>query len=188
MQSNESAVLDQNLPLGKPAHAWYPLQTRYQCEKKVDAALSKMGWQTFTPMRREMRRWSDRMKLVEFPLFAGYTFVRMEAKPKMVLSVLQTPGLVRFVTQGREFAVVPDAEIESIRSVVQSDVPFESCPFPVVGEKVRIRGGCLDGVEGIFTALTGSGDLVVSVGAIQRSLRFALGSFSIEPIFERDVC
>jgi transcription antitermination factor NusG len=163
--------------------AWYPLQTRYQCEKKVDAALRDGGFESFAPMQLETRRWSDRTKLVESPLCPGYTFVRMEAEPELLVKVLRLPGLVRFVTYGRELVAVPNAEIETLRTLVQSHTSYEPGPFPAVGEKVRIHGGLLEGVEGVLTAQTGRGEIVISVGAIQRSLKIPLGSYQIERLF-----
>jgi transcription termination/antitermination protein NusG len=160
--------------------AWYPLQTRYQCERKVDAALRDEGFESFAPMQLEARRWSDRTKLVESPLFPGYTFVRMEADPQLLIKVLRLPGMVRFVTSGRELVAVPNEEIEAVRAVVRSNASYEQGPFPAVGEKVKIRGGCLDGVEGILTAQTGRGEIVVSVGAIQRSLKVTLTGYRVE--------
>jgi transcription antitermination factor NusG len=163
--------------------AWYPLQTRYQCEKKVDAALRDEGFESFSPMQLETRRWSDRTKLVESPLFPGYAFVRMEAEPKLLTKVLRLPGLVRFVTSGRQLVAVPNEEIETVRALVHSNTSYEPGPFPAVGERVRIRGGCLEGVEGVMTAQTGRREIVISVGAIQRSLKIPLGRFQIERLY-----
>jgi transcription antitermination factor NusG len=160
--------------------AWYPLQTRYQCEKKVDAALRDEGFESFAPTHREARRWSDRTKLVELPLFPGYTFVRMEADPRLLVKVLRLPGLVRFVMSGRELVAVPNEEIETVRALVQSSISYQPGPFPAVGERVRIHGGFLEGVEGILTAQMGRGEIVISVGAIQRSLKIPLGGYRIE--------
>jgi transcription antitermination factor NusG len=165
---------------GSSGPAWYPLQTRYQCEKKVDKALRDEGFESFAPMQLEQRRWSDRTKRVESPLFPGYTFVRMEAESRSLIKVLRLPGLVRFVTSGRELVAVPNEEIEIVRALVQSNTSYEPGPFPAVGEKVRIHGGCLEGVEGVLTAQTGRGEIVVSVGAIQRSLKIPLGGYRIE--------
>ena len=67
-------------PATRSCLAWYALQTRYQCEKQVDAALREKAFESFAPMRLEVRRWSDRTKLVESPVFPGYMFVRMDAK------------------------------------------------------------------------------------------------------------
>ena len=164
---------------GPSGPEWYPLQTRYQCEKKVDAALRDQGFESFAPMQLETRRWSDRTKQVESPLFPGYTFVRMEAEPKLLIKVLSLPGLVRFVTNGRELVAVPDEEIETVRALVRSNTSYEPGPFPAVGERIRIHGGCLEGVEGVLTQ-TGRGEIVIAVGAIQRSLKIPLGGYQIE--------
>ncbi len=163
--------------------AWYPLQTRYQCEKKVDAALRDEGFESFAPMQIEARRWSDRTKLVEAPLFPGYTFVRMEPEPRLLVKVLRLPGLVRFVTSGRELIAVPDEEIATVRALAQSNTNYQPGPFPAVGERVRIHGGFLEGVEGVLTEQTGRGEIVISVGAIQRSLKIPLGSYRLERLF-----
>jgi len=160
--------------------AWYALQTRYQCEKKVDAALREKTFESFAPMRLEIRRWSDRTKVVESPVFPGYMFVRMDAKSKSLLEVLSLPGLVRFVTNGRELVAVPDLEIEMVRALTQSGASYEHGPFPVIGERVKIHGGCLQGVEGILLDQNGREEIVISVGAIQRSLKIKLGHYRVE--------
>jgi transcription antitermination factor NusG len=167
--------------------AWYPLQTRYQCEKKVDAALRHEGFESFAPMQLETRRWSDRTKLVEAPLFPGYTFVRMEAEPELLIKVLRLPGLVRFVMSGRELVAVPNEEIETVRTLVQSSISYQPGPFPAVGERIRIHGGCLEGVEGILIAQTGRGEIVISVGAIQRSLKIPLAGYQVERVSGREL-
>jgi transcription antitermination factor NusG len=160
--------------------AWYPLQTRHQCEKKVDAALRDEGFESFAPMQLEARRWSDRSKLVESPLFPGYTFVRMEAEPQSLIKVLRLPGMVRFVTSGSELVAVPDAEIDAVRRLTGNDVSYVPGPFPVIGERIRIHGGCLQGIEGILIDQSGRREIVISVGAIQRSLKVTLGHYQIE--------
>jgi transcription antitermination factor NusG len=163
-----------------PGPEWYPLQTRYQCEKKVDVGLRKEGFESFAPTRVEARRWSDRTKLVEAPLFPGYTFVRMEAAPDLLIRVLRLPGLVRFVTRGSDLVAVPSEEMELVRALAASNVECAPGPFPAVGEKVRIRGGCLEGVEGVLTSHSDQREVVISVGAIQRSLKVQLGNYQIE--------
>ena len=159
--------------------AWYPLQTRHQCEKRVDAALRHEGFESFAPMRTETRQWSDRSKKIVAPLFPGYTFVRMEAEPKLLVRVLRLPGIVRFVTRGHDLISVPNAEIAAVRSLVESDEVCEPAPFPSVGERVRIHGGCLEGLEGILVEQCNQKEIVVSIGAIQRSLKIALGSYLV---------
>jgi transcription termination/antitermination protein NusG len=169
-------------PFSKREIAWYALQTRYQCEKRVDVALREQGFETFIPFQRAQRRWSDRTKIVETPVFSGYGFVRMEADAQSITRVLRLPGFVRFVTSGRDLAVVPDDEIEGIRAVMQSDTPFEEGPYPAIGERVRVRGGLLEGIEGVLMSRSGRGEIVISVGAIQKSLKLPLGSYEVERI------
>ena len=135
----------------------------------MDAALRDEGFESFAPMRLETRRWSDRTKVVESPLFPGYMFVRMVADPKLLTTVLRLPGLVRFVKVGRELVTMPNAEMETVRALAESDTSCEPAPFPAAGERVRIRGGCLEGVEGVLTGQTDRREIVISVGAIQRS-------------------
>jgi transcription antitermination factor NusG len=162
------------------AAAWYPLQTRHQCEKKVDAALRDRGFEAFAPMQVVARKWSDRTKMVDAPLFPGYMFVRMVADPALVSTVVRLPGLVRFLTTGRELVAVTDAEMTNVRALAANDTEYEPGPFPAAGERVRIRGGCLDGIEGVLTGQTNRKEIVVSVSSIQRSLKLSLGSYQIE--------
>jgi transcription antitermination factor NusG len=169
-------------PFSGRSIAWYALQTRYQCEKRVDAALREQGFETFIPMQRAQRRWSDRTKIVETPIFSGYGFVRMEPNSQSISRVLCLPGFVRFVTAGRDLAVVSDGEIEGIRTVLQTDALFEEGPYPAIGERVRVRGGLLEGIEGILMSRSGRGEIVISVGAIQKSLKLPLASYDVERI------
>ena len=104
----------------------------------------------------------------------------MEPDPKLLIKVLRLPGLVRFVTSGRELIPVPEHEMETVRALSQNSCHYELGPFPAVGEKVRIRGGCLEGVEGVLTDHTGQKEIVISVGAIQRSLKIPLGAYRVE--------
>jgi transcription antitermination factor NusG len=166
--------------LAATSSEWYPLQVRYQCEKRVDGSLRAEGFDSFAPMWRQTRRWSDRTKVVDAPLFPGYTFVRMEALPELLVKVLRIPGMVRFVTSGRDLVPIATAEIEAIRALMQSEPACAPGPFPAVGEKIRIRGGCLEGMEGILTADTGKGEIVISVGIIQRSIKVPLGAYQVE--------
>ena len=159
---------------------WYPLQVRYQCEKRVDDSLRLEGFESFTPTWRQTRRWSDRVKVMDAPLFPGYTFVRMEALPELMVKVLRMPGLVRFVTSGRDLVPVPSEEIDAIRALAKSNSGYEPGPFPAVGERIRIRGGLLEGIEGVLVAQSGLKEIVISVGVIQRSLKIPLAGYQIE--------
>jgi transcription antitermination factor NusG len=160
---------------------WFALQTRYRFEKKVAAQLSGKGLEVFLPLRKESREWSDRQKLVTVPLFPGYAFVRSARSVALRLLVLQTAGVMGFVSFGGTPAVVPQKQIEDMRLLLAQAVPFSLYLFLRAGQRVRIRGGCLHGVEGLLTQRD-KGKLVISIESIQRSLAIEIQGYEVELI------
>jgi len=160
---------------------WFAVQTRYRFEKKVAAQLASKGIEVFLPLRAENREWSDRQKQVKVPLFPGYAFVRSARSLAMRLQVLQTAGVMGFVNFGGTAAVVPQKQIEDLHLLLIQDVPFFLYPFLRAGQRVRIRGGCLDGLEGLLTQRD-KGKLVISIESIQRSLAIEIQGYEVEPI------
>ena len=139
------------LELGGGQHAaWYAVHTRNRAEKVASGQLSQKGIQTFLPLIAETRRWSDRSKVISLPLFPNYVFVRIAMTGRERLQVLKTVGVQAFVGAGGTPQPIPDKEIDDVKRVFQERVECSPHPFCQVGDKVRIRGGCLDGVEGIF--------------------------------------
>src|ERR1700686_1601176 len=129
---------------------WYALSTRARHEKAVAASLQQKGLTTFLPLLSRVHRWSDRRKTVQVSLFPGYTFVRVIANPESCVRILETPGVVGFVGTGRRGIPIPDKQIEDVQTVLSQDIPCAIFPFLRVGQRVRIRGGCLDGIEGLL--------------------------------------
>lgn len=162
--------------------SWYAVHTRSKCEKKVEAQLRDKQINCFLPALKEVRHWSDRRKLIYQPLFPGYVFVRIPDEDTTRISVLRTNGVAGFVGIQGQGIPIPDFEIESIQALLSSRVPFEPYPFLRVGQRVRIRGGCLDGIEGILTAKNSDRSVVISVNLIQRSLAVRVSGFDIQPI------
>jgi transcription termination/antitermination protein NusG len=167
-------------PLALPEVCWYAIQTRSRHEKSVAKQLQMRGVTTFLPLVTEMHRWSDRRKSVELPLFSSYVFVQLVSTNEARARVRYTEGVIRFVGQHAEGTPIPNEEIESIRTVLAQNVPWVCHPFLKIGQRVRIRGGCLDGVEGIFAARNGTRSLVISVEPIQRSLVIRIEDYNIE--------
>lgn len=162
--------------------SWFAVHTRSKCEKKVATQLGQREIDCFLPIIKEVRFWSDRRKVIDQPLFPGYVFVRIPAEDTTRVAVLRTNGVAGFVgIQGQGIAI-PDVEIENIQVLLSSKVPFEPYPFLSVGQKVRIRGGYLDGVEGILSAKHSDRSVVISVDLIQRSLAVRVSGFDLEPV------
>lgn len=163
------------------AAVWFALQTRYRFEKKVAAQLASKGMEVFLPLRRENREWSDRQKLVTVPLFPGYAFVHSARTVGLRLLVLQTGGVMGFVSFAGTAAIVPQKQIEDLRLLLAQAVPFSLHPFLRAGQRVRIRGGCLHGVEGLLTQRD-KDKLVISIESIQRSLAIEIQGYEVDLI------
>lgn len=161
---------------------WYAVHTRARHEKLVAERLQERGMTAFLPLVKETHRWSDRKKTVELPLFSCYTFVRMAASVEERLKVCQTNGVLQIVGPRGEGAPIPDEQIEAVRILLNEHLPWSEHPFLKVGQRVRIRGGAMDGVEGILLARNGDRTLVVSVDVIQRSLAVRIEGYHVEPL------
>lgn len=183
MVKNRMAVLNETVwPVEThqaEAGRWFAIQTRYRFEKRVAAQLRAKGIETFLPLRNEMHRWSDRQKTVEVPLFPGYAFVKLERSSIARLGVLHTEGVIGFVGYGCDAAPVPAKQIEGIRNLLAQKVPCSLYPFLKTGQRVRIRGGCLDGLEGILD-LRDEKRLVISIECIQRSLSLKIKGYELD--------
>src|ERR1700733_1146560 len=159
-----------------PMIEWFALQTRYRFEKKVAAQLNQKSLESYLPLRMEKHAWSDREKSVSIPLFPGYVFVNLDPSCDARRVVLQTAGLIGFVNFGGRVSAVPRKQIEDLQLLLQEKVSFSLYPFVHVGQRVRIRGGCLNGIEGVLMQQEKT-KLVISVESIQRSLAIELQGY-----------
>jgi transcriptional antiterminator NusG len=160
---------------------WFAVQTKPRHEKKVNSELLEKGIHSFLPLHRERRRWSDRYRWVELPLFSQYLFARVPLSAESRATVLQTTGVVRFVGAHGRGTPVPDKQIDSLQAIAAKRIPMTPHEFLRVGERVRIRGGALDGIEGILSAIHKDRSLVVSVDLIQKSVAIRIAEFEVEP-------
>jgi transcription antitermination factor NusG len=169
-------------PPGSESMRWYALHIRARHEKMVEHRLHECGMETYLPTVREVHRWSDRKKTVEAPLFSCYLFLRCALTPQDRYQVHRIGSVLGFVGGGAVGMAIPDDQIESVRTLLAQTSPWRSHPFVKAGQRVRIRGGALDGVEGIFVSENGDHSLVVSVNAIQRSLAVRIDGYDVEPV------
>ena len=161
---------------------WYAVRTRSRHEKIASQQLQTRGIETFLPVVTQTHRWSDRKKQVEVPLFSGYTFVRLAyASNEQRIQVLQTHGVAGFVGVQRTGVPIPDNQIEDIRTLLSNKVDMKTHSFLKVGQRVRVRGGALDGVQGILVSHSGERSLVISLEPIERSLSIRVEGYDVEP-------
>jgi len=161
---------------------WYALHTRARHEKAVERRLREQGMETFLPVSHELHTWSDRKKKVEVPLFNCYVFVRCTMSAQDRVRVYQVDSVHGFVGPRGAGSPIPDEQIEAIRVVLAQTSPWRAHPFLKAGQRVRVRGGALDGVEGVFLSENGDHSLVISVDAIQRSMAVRIDGYDVEPI------
>lgn len=153
---------------------WFALQVRSRHEVGVADYLNGKGYEWFLPQYTLRKRWSDRVKEVEAPLFPGYLFCRFN--PLDRLPILKTPGVIQVVGNAHQPIPVDEQEIRAIQALVASGVPNRPWPFMEIGDRVRIDSGPLRGLEGLLVEFKGNHRLVLSVTLLQRSVAVEMDS------------
>lgn len=156
---------------------WFGLRVRRRSEQIASAALVNRGYNPFLPACKQTRRWSDRKKQVEEPLFPGYLFCRFD--PHHRLPIISAPGVLALVGAGNLPTPIAEEEIEAIRVLIASGLPARPWPFVQQGDRASIIDGPLRGIEGIVTGLEGD-QLILSITMMRRSV-----SVQIEPHWVR---
>jgi transcriptional antiterminator NusG len=144
--------------------------------------LESLGIRAFLPLVEEVHRWSDRKKAVSVPLFTSYLFVQIPTSRESQVRVLRAPGVVNFVGNHAGPLAIPEKEIDDVRSVLSQRVDYSPYPFLKMGERVRIVGGALDGVEGTLISRGPDSKLVISIELIQRSLAVSVYGCDVKPV------
>ena len=161
---------------------WFALQTRVNREKVVEQRLQERGVATFLPIVSEVRKWSDRKKVIQSPLFRNYLFAKLVPSKIDRLRILCVDGVFGFVGPRGEGTPIPDSQIEAVRALINGQLPYSSHPFLKIGQRVRIKSGAMNGVEGILVARSGESTLVISIDAIQRSMAVRIDGYDVEAL------
>lgn len=126
---------------------WLAIYSRPRWEKKVTQLLTEKGLESYCPLNKVRRKWSDRVKLVEEPLFKSYVFVKVNDEDRT--EVRMTPGVINFVYWNGKPAVVKEKEINAIKSFLNEYENVEVKPMTVeLKQRVKITGGPLMDQEG----------------------------------------
>jgi transcription antitermination factor NusG len=148
MEENQTpTVKDEIMTLKKPERAWYAVYTSSRAEKRVNDRLSEAGIETFLPLQKTLRQWSDRKKLIEKPLISSYVFVKVI--PKEFFSVKKTEGVVKFIMIQNIPVPIPEIQINNLRILCGSDADVEiSSDVYAKGDMVEVVVGSLMGLKG----------------------------------------
>lgn len=166
-----------------PVLPWWALYTRHQHEKTIAEMLSAKGFEVFLPLYESVRRWKDRRKVLTLPLFPGYVFVR--GVPERRLQIVSTPGIHMVLSQGEQSATIPEEEIDAVRRTLEGNFRVEPHPFLNCGERVRVKRGTLEGVEGVLVRWKGCARLVLSVDMLAQSVAVEIDAMDVEPVTDR---
>ena len=161
-------------------HPWFALRVKSRSEKMVSTIARNKGFEEFLPLYQSRRRWSDRFKSVDVPLFPGYVFCRLN--PEFRLPLLTIPGVLSFVGIGKVPVPIDDAEIAAIQTAVGSGLLAEPYPFLEVGQRVRIAEGPLTGIEGLLVEVRKQQRLAVSVSLLKRSVAVEIDRHWVRPL------
>lgn len=165
---------------------WYALYIHSRAEKKVYTRLLAMGYEAYLPLIAQMKKWSDRMKKVEEPLFKSYLFVRTDIKK--YFDILEIPGVVRFVTFEKKAVVVPENQINAIKKYCNDYTEDEHEPQEVElheGQLVRIVSGPMSGLIGRLAPIDNKKRLIVYIESVGHYLPINISRTKVEPVYEK---
>ena len=153
----------------KKEKRWYALYTRSRWEKKIHEALVNKGIESYLPLQKTLRQWSDRRKWVYEPLLRSYVFVRIYQKD--YLKPLKTDGVVTFVKTAGEMSPVQDEEIKILKIISGSgeDVQITTEHFEK-GDPVEVISGRMKGLYGTLVQYRGKHQVMVRIESIDQNL------------------
>jgi transcriptional antiterminator RfaH len=151
------------------ARIWYAVSCRSRFEKRAFEHFTKAGIESYLPLVRTLKQWSDRRKWVEVPLFRSYIFVRIT--PKEYMKVLLTEGVVRFITFEGKAVPIPPKQITAIRHFLNSEKDQILAPGDLsIGDEIEIQRGSLMGLKGHLVDMHGKKKVKIEIEAIGKSI------------------
>jgi transcriptional antiterminator RfaH len=157
------------IPVKHVEPKWYAIYTNPRAEKQVFTRLLETSIETFLPLQKTYRQWSDRKKLVEKPLLSSYVFVKVI--PKEFPKVYKTPGVVKFVSFDGLPVAIPQNQIDNLRLLINSDAEIEVTGDPLAkGDNVKVVSGSLVGLTGELINIGGKKRVVVRIDKLEQNI------------------
>lgn len=144
---------------------WFVLLTRPRAEKQISMRLTEINVENYLPLRRELRKWNDRKKWIETPLFSSYIFVKIEELKRA--KVFEAQGVVKFISNLGVPVSVSEQEIERIRKICsyigEVNISREKLG---VGDVVEIVGGHFSGTKAELVGFERNNKLRLSIPSL----------------------
>ena len=147
---------------------WIAVRSKPRAEKVAFEQLVKKSIETYLPLVKKRRKWSDRKKWVELPLFSSYLFAKIELKESIY--VLQTHGVSTIVRFNGNIAVIGNEVIDAIRMALEGGYELEPTEYFTVGDDVEVIKGPMKGAQGIVSRLKGKDRLIIKIDALQQAI------------------
>ena len=156
---------------------WYPLYTKSRHEKKAYENLLNAGYEAFLPLKKSVRQWSDRKKIVDVPLINSYVFVRCNRNE--LRDVLKLYGIARYISFGGRPAFVRDEEIEMLKRAITQETGIEARDGMIEeGTYVKICSGPFEGFSGKVQKRSGTKKLIIEIEALNKSFLISLDKYT----------
>jgi len=153
----------------KPVAEWYAVYTNPRAEKLVYSRLVETGIETYLPLQKTYRQWSDRKKLVEKPLLSSYLFVKVV--PVDFPKVYRTPGVVKFVSFEGSPVPIPQYQIDTLRLLIDSNAEIEvTSDIFEMGDHVKVTTGSLAGLTGELVKRGGRKKVVIRIDSLEQNI------------------
>lgn len=167
-------MIDQN-------YRWYPVYTRSRAEKKAHEELNRKGIQTYLPLKKAVKQWSDRKKIIEEPLIKSYLFAYISARE--YAEVLMTNGVARFIYFSSQIASIPDQQIDDLKLLLATDSDLELIDYDIKpGERVLIKAGPFKGVIAELVSVYNKQRIILRLQNIGYSININTSIAFVEPL------
>ncbi|MEE8436889.1 MAG: UpxY family transcription antiterminator [Candidatus Neomarinimicrobiota bacterium] len=147
---------------------WIAVRSKPRAEKVAFEQLTNKGIEAYLPLIKEKRKWSDRMKWVEIPLFSSYLFARIELKNSIY--ILQTRGVSTIIRFHGKIAVIENQVMKTIKMAIEGGIEFGAADYFSVGDTVEVLGGPLKGVVGQVSKMQGENKMIIKIDALQQAI------------------
>lgn len=159
---------------------WRALYVKPRTEKKVNERLIDAGINTWCPVHKVAKQWSDRVKVVEEPIFKSYIFVNIDVTE--IEKVKNTPGVINYVFYDKKHAIIRDEEITAIKKYLKLDkatVTLSDSKLFKEKDKVRISSGVFMNKSGVVTK-TGKKKVYVHIESLGTIMTIEFSTSDIE--------
>lgn len=160
---------------------WFALYTKPRREFKAAIQLEAISVESYLPTITKLKKWSDRKKKIEEPLFRGYIFIRADEKERLIS--LEQDAIIKTIFFDGRPAEIPEWQIESLKKMLESNADIFVSDKLEVGTEIVVKSGPFQGIKGVIIKNANKEDmLAVSIGLLNRSVMVNLPAADVEKV------